>query len=65
MPRPQVVPLIGQLVGPLVVQDDDDDDDDEVVDYALSPKSCCNYARLCNGIYNTYDIIHAPEGAQK
>lgn len=60
MPRPQVVPLIGQLVGPLVVQDDD-----EVVDYALSPKSCCNYARLCNGIYNTYDIIHAPEGAEK
>lgn len=63
MPRPLVVPLIGQLVGPLVVQDVDDDD--EVVDYALSPKSCCNYARLCNGIYNTYDIIHAPEGAEK
>lgn len=62
MPRPQVVPLIGQLVGSLLVQDDDDD---EVVDYALSPKSCCNYARLCNGIYNTYDIIHAPEGAEK
>lgn len=61
MPRPLLVPLIGQLVGPLVVQDDDD----EVVDYALSPKSSCNYARHCNGIYNTYDIIHAPDASEK